>query len=106
MLVAVDPAPGRAQAASTQRCRVATRQADDAPACAGPPDPALDGKQQLAQSWLPGANLGGLAQDQTVSREGLNTRSAMGNTTVPGRSARAWVRSKARRMSRISMRWA
>ena len=40
-----------------------------------------------------------------VSREGLNTRSSWGSTTVPGRSALAWLRSKVPVwMSRISRR--
>ena len=44
-------------------------------------------------------------EEITVSRDGLNTRSSLGSTTVPGRSARAWVRSRACVFSsRISMR--
>lgn len=50
----------------------------------------------MARAWL---------KMKRVSREGVNTRSAKGSTTVPGRFTRAWMRSKAWvHRSRISVR--
>ena len=63
-------------------------------------------KLELAQSRLARTPISlAWRRISRVSRDGLNTRSSWGSTTVPGRSARGWVRNKAAvLMSRISMR--
>ena len=104
--VAVMPsAMASAQALFDQAAGVALGQADDAPQLALP-DAAFDGEQQLAQLLgRVGPMASAWARMWRVSRDGLNTRSSSGSTTVPGRSARAWVRSNAWVFrSRISMR--